>query len=365
MATEIALTKNNLSNLTCSVCKKYLSIAPICMNKGKFICGRCGPIGEHVTIYEELAQFMTFPCSNAPCNVQIKWVQVKSHELTCPYKPVICPKINCNACHLSKDLYHHFSNEHPELLFSNGDIIKRRLRDMPFSNFNRDKKAYLLKHSGQSYLFMVYGTCKEDRYDPGSIYSYSYSFGVFYLSQTNPKQTHYDLTVTITDDDGIKTDYSWYDEPMKEFDHNEHCLGCLDQNCLVGHQGKRRMFLWNRIENLVNESNYVMTYSVTIVEPKNTVRTDAALATKLECPICCEYFTTPIYICSNGHSVCSNCKKRRNRCAFCSVVIGNSRNYVLEEISDSLQICCPNAPKGCKYVGVIKSTKQHFNTCRF
>merc|ERR1711913_160210 len=41
------------------------------------------------------------------------------------------------------------------------------------------------------------------------------------------------------------------------------------------------------------------------------------LETNLECPICTETASTPIYQCTEGHLVCSSCEARVGKCALC------------------------------------------------
>lgn len=372
MAASFALMKNHLLNLHCNNCKKILSVGPIRLNNGIYTCGRCSSLfGEHVTIYEELAKFMSFPCTNDLCPAQLKWGEVSNHERNCPYKLMDCPKPNCKLCYNVSDAYQHFTTIHKELVYEQDLQIKRTLRDIPLENFNRDRGAYLLCHENQSYVVMVFGTCKEDRYEPGYIGSYSYSFGVFYLYKNEKTKTHYDLTVKITDDQDIHTTYSWKNQEIREYT-NENCLGCLDKNCYKGHTNKPKKFLWNQINNILNDGcHYVIKYSVKLVNNKSNIQTapssvNSTLSSKLECPICYEYLCAPIYICANGHSVCSKCRKKIRTCPLCQAIIGNSRNYSLEEISETLEVCCANAIKGCTFIGKVKNTKQHtLSNCPF
>lgn len=371
MTTSLALTKDNLSKLLCSNCKKYLSVPPINIKAGQFICGRCGSSGNRVTIYEELAKFMNFPCSNQPCPTVLKWDQVLNHETNCSYKVIGCPKPNCDLYFKALDLGQHFQTAHKGFFHHNELQIRRTLRDIPFENFNKDKLAYLLHDENQSYLVMVYGICKEDRDNPGYIYSYTYNFGVFYLYKNESTKTHYDLTVTVTDDEGEDDVHTYDNQPLIQYNSNQHCLGCLDKNCHKGHENTNlKMFLLNKLYNIENdECDLVISYSIKLVNQHvatgATSSNNVTLSSKFECPICLEFLTTPIYICANGHSLCSNCKRRVTNCALCQAHIGNSRNYVLEQISETLEICCPNATRGCSYVGKVFSTKQHMSHCRY
>lgn len=371
MASSLALTKNHLLNLRCNNCGRFLSVAPIHLSNGKYFCGRCNLSGERVIIYEELAKCMSFPCTNDSCPAQLKWEEVKNHENNCSYKVMDCPKPNCKLRYKVKEAYQHFTSIHKELVYTKELQIKRTLRDLPVENFNADRRAYLLHNENQSYVFMVYGTCKKDKHEPAYIGSYSYSFGVFYLHKNKKTKTHYDLTVTITDEHKIDTSYSWQNQELREY-MNESCLGCLDKNCCKGHAYKPKKFLWNKIHNLKNDGcNYVIKYSVNLVNTKPGNQTASScvnetLSSKLECPICIEYLCAPIYICANGHSICSKCKKKIRTCPFCQVAIGNSRNYTLEEICGTLEVCCANAIKGCTFTGKVKNTREHtlFN-CQF
>lgn len=373
MTDALKLTKSELASLLCHGCKKFLSVAPIFLKNGKFFCGRCESSGDRVTIYEELAKHMTFPCIHEPCTASLKFNQVIEHEkMYCPHKIVGCPKHNCCLQYKANDLYSHFTEYHGELLCENGVQLKRTLRDMPIKKFNVHKAANLLRHQNQSYLFMIYGTCKEDPYDPGYIGSYTYSFGVFYLYKDNNTKTQFDLTATIKNENEEEETFEWRNDEIKPYDHIKHCLSCFDNSCTKGHKKNSDKFLWNRIVDYENiGQTLLLTCTVNLLDKKESqdhrsiALQNVALASKLECPVCFDFLCTPIFNCNNGHSICSKCKKRLKNCALCQAVVGNSRNYVVEEISETLEICCTNSNKGCTYIGVMKNTKNHLVNCRY
>lgn len=279
-----------------------------------------------------------------------------------------CPKPNCVGLYTAKSLSQHFSSKHPESVLQNNLQLKRTLRDLPIGKFNEDKAVYMLSHEKETYFVMVYGTCKVDTREPRYIGSYQYYFAIFYLLKNERTKTFYDLSITVTDGNGVDTHYSWHDRPVKLF-KNENYLS------------KPSMFLWNTI-NMENKGcKYVIRHSAQLLrKPPNTnifsegntcyneialsseIRT---IASKLECPICFEYLLTPIYLCSSGHSLCSKCKLKVTRCALCEANIGNSRNYTLEQILETLEICCTNITKGCTYTGIVKNIKMHMLNCIF
>ncbi|KAJ4847548.1 hypothetical protein Tsubulata_003982 [Turnera subulata] len=86
----------------------------------------------------------------------------------------------------------------------------------------------------------------------------------------------------------------------------------------------------------------------------------------LDCPICCEPFTAPVFQCSNGHPVCSSCcSKLANRCASCSLPVGRIRCRPIEKVIESLEVPCRNSIYGCKEtVGYRKKfNHRHYKTC--
>ncbi|CAD5333336.1 unnamed protein product [Arabidopsis thaliana] len=64
----------------------------------------------------------------------------------------------------------------------------------------------------------------------------------------------------------------------------------------------------------------------------------------LDCPICYEAFTIPIFQCDNGHLACSSCcPKLNNKCPACTSPVGHNRCRAMESVLESILIPCPNA----------------------
>ena len=84
----------------------------------------------------------------------------------------------------------------------------------------------------------------------------------------------------------------------------------------------------------------------------------------LECPICYEFYTLPIRICQNGHSICSICAVSSKICPICrSQLNPNSHNLVLENIFEHISVACKF--EGCNEVILLSKLPQHFETCKF
>jgi hypothetical protein len=56
-------------------------------------------------------------------------------------------------------------------------------------------------------------------------------------------------------------------------------------------------------------------------------------------PVCFEYFQEPILMCTNGHSVCGECKAKLERCLVCRSDILETRNRALEAVMRELKSC--------------------------
>ena len=84
----------------------------------------------------------------------------------------------------------------------------------------------------------------------------------------------------------------------------------------------------------------------------------------LECPICIEYFTPPVFICANGHSICALCKEQSKNCPICrGTYAASSRNTVIESMLDQLSIVCKY--DGCGESISLGQRQTHYRVCPF
>ncbi|XP_058228156.1 putative E3 ubiquitin-protein ligase SINA-like 6 [Rhododendron vialii] len=92
-------------------------------------------------------------------------------------------------------------------------------------------------------------------------------------------------------------------------------------------------------------------------DPSNFLTlTDADL---LDCPICFQNLSIPVFQCLNGHLAClSCCNKVRNKCPTCSSTIGHNRCRPIEKIIESVKISCQYKKYGCTEL-VFRGKKSH------
>ncbi|XP_050220629.1 E3 ubiquitin-protein ligase SINA-like 10 [Mercurialis annua] len=85
----------------------------------------------------------------------------------------------------------------------------------------------------------------------------------------------------------------------------------------------------------------------------------------MDCPICCEPLTTPIIQCENGHATCNSCSEKTQKCHSCTLPIRRMRNRILEDVADSLRVCCSFKNYGCPATVRYPEKINHEKFCSF
>ncbi|KAL0541422.1 hypothetical protein IC582_021467 [Cucumis melo] len=86
----------------------------------------------------------------------------------------------------------------------------------------------------------------------------------------------------------------------------------------------------------------------------------------LDCSICCEPLSIPIFQCENGHIACSSCcNKLKNKCATCSWPIGYNRCRAVEKVLESIKLPCKQSKFGCKEIIGYGNESDHEKTCLY
>uniref|UniRef100_A0A1J3FRT2 RING-type E3 ubiquitin transferase n=2 Tax=Noccaea caerulescens TaxID=107243 RepID=A0A1J3FRT2_NOCCA len=86
----------------------------------------------------------------------------------------------------------------------------------------------------------------------------------------------------------------------------------------------------------------------------------------LDCPICFEALTIPIFQCDNGHLACSCCcPKLNNKCPSCALPVGHIRNRAMETVLESIFVPCRNAAFGCTKKFTYGIESEHEEECRY
>lgn len=94
-----------------------------------------------------------------------------------------------------------------------------------------------------------------------------------------------------------------------------------------------------------------------------STKCDKEILENIECPVCFEYLSAPIYLCKTGHSICSRCKSMLKNCPTCTADITSIRNYVLESLVSIIRYPCPFGKNGCKEMQPLEDLKKHIPDC--
>ncbi|XP_050233209.1 E3 ubiquitin-protein ligase SINA-like 10 [Mercurialis annua] len=79
----------------------------------------------------------------------------------------------------------------------------------------------------------------------------------------------------------------------------------------------------------------------------------------MDCPICYGPLTTLIIQCENGHATCNACSEKTQKCHSCTLPIGRMRNRILEDVAESLRVCCSFKNYGCPKTGTSEMIYAH------
>ncbi|KAJ0515958.1 putative transcription factor C2H2 family [Helianthus annuus] len=86
----------------------------------------------------------------------------------------------------------------------------------------------------------------------------------------------------------------------------------------------------------------------------------------LDCPICLDPLSTPVFQCENGHIACSLCcSKVKRKCPSCCMPIGYNRCRAIEKVIESVKVSCKNAQHGCKTTITYSQKTEHEQMCPF
>jgi len=84
----------------------------------------------------------------------------------------------------------------------------------------------------------------------------------------------------------------------------------------------------------------------------------------LECPVCLDFFTPPVYSCPNGHSICSVCSERTSTCPECRASFSSKlQNLAVERMLEALEMSCRYP--GCSATMSLARRRQHEESCEF
>ncbi|XP_002965124.2 E3 ubiquitin-protein ligase SINA-like 10 [Selaginella moellendorffii] len=86
----------------------------------------------------------------------------------------------------------------------------------------------------------------------------------------------------------------------------------------------------------------------------------------LDCSVCMESLTPPIFQCSNGHIACQSCRSKiSDVCPTCSKPLGSIRCLAIEKLIETLSVSCKFADHGCGAMPKFVHKAIHERSCEF
>ncbi|XP_021934730.1 E3 ubiquitin-protein ligase siah-1-like isoform X2 [Zootermopsis nevadensis] len=89
------------------------------------------------------------------------------------------------------------------------------------------------------------------------------------------------------------------------------------------------------------------------------------LFSQMVCPNCEAMMTSPIRLCSSGHSFCAECLPWISLCTICFAPLTDTPNKNLEDLLSLTSFCCPGRLNGCDAKMQLSSIIDHYKYCDF
>ncbi|XP_050229439.1 E3 ubiquitin-protein ligase SINA-like 10 [Mercurialis annua] len=388
------------SVLDCPICYEPLSIPVFQCENGHLACSSCCnkiahkcsvctmPIGyNRCRAIEKVLESVKLPCQNLKygCKELVLYSKIFDHDKVCNNVPCPCPLPSCKFVGSYRQLYQHFSRKHR-------NSAARFQFNATFSvSFTPNDKFLVLQEEEDNILFILKNTAEV-------------LGNVITICRIGPPSLeqgcYYQLEARI---EGSNIRFQSFTESIQKVDHDEHSdpyliipgsfIGvsrkisldvCIrDHGCIPYKRDSRNLkanikMVDKAVVNVggntkrgsstpVVKKQKIQSFSIS--NPKSrksaTARVESFDTELLDCPICYEPFTVPIYQCENGHTACSSCCQRiANKCPSCALPIGSIRCRAIENVLESVKFSCKNVTYGCrKRMNYGEIIPEHENNC--
>ncbi|KAF2882721.1 hypothetical protein ILUMI_23454 [Ignelater luminosus] len=232
----------------------------------------------------------------------IKWGSVGNHERNCNKKPYPCPTAPLGVCSWHgniTDIRQHFEQKH------SGEIMHRNIIGIRLHKSVEVCK--LIKTNNEYYILHIYFNTVQN----------VLKFNIMQLKDAKSFcAQNYQLTLHAHDFSKCITVSTAKCEPYTLVDHNSiEGRNVIESSVLK--------FLTNNNPLVLCEINF---------DAEEKKKVNGEMMKLIECPLCNDCMSSPIYQCQTGHSFCKTCISKLNDCPLCHRVLTQTRNYVLEDV---------------------------------
>lgn len=337
----MSISKDVLEYLICGACCKYLSYFPIYLSyDGMSICGRCSSLlieeGGYTrnTLYESAVKSSKFPCvfSQGGCAEHLLPEEIPQHEKDCYYRIVSCLNSECVWQSTCNQLLQHYEENHPTFILQNREFEMDFISSYQmFSVFSYQEELFSIERVYDNELRIMSCTVSSYR-----LTDTKYSYKI--IVENGTRNRLYESPPKVIDI--INPEKSKIEIPIEAVK-----VELEDPSIMIG---SIKMFEAEE-EKLIGKKNNMISYDI---------------LSELECPVCLEYITPPIYQCVSGHSFDLACKNSITECPVCKKEIYPSSNVTLEKVTSYLIYPCKNIEYGCEYASGPQKIKEHEKYCK-
>lgn len=336
---EVQIGDQILEQLRCSLCKGYLSYAPIqLLPDGRSICGRCSLSNSDQQTYrqitlETIIGKVLFPCQfkKFGCEERLLFGSTNEHEDKCVFRSFVCPLSSSRTCSWEGSVVQmpeHFIKEHT-------DLVKEKLEFK--LQVDKDDQGILMVVFDELPLIMKYkfNASTSDLHYDIRIISFNIQEALFKIRLINAFDRDYSSTLK-----GGK------------------CLPFNNQ--FYSPQGCRALLVNNFLQNLDNPTCIRVAIPLSVTKSNKIVSeeqltVDYDLIQSLRCKRCQGYLIPPLFDSLNGVV-----------CWYCCDKFGASeplQNYELKECVAKATFPC--RWRNCEFVAKSGNIREHQLICPF
>ncbi|XP_018571889.1 uncharacterized protein LOC108911434 [Anoplophora glabripennis] len=306
----------------CCICGYLLSKPPIMtslleIDEALHKCGRCKltNLDEHRWnrnhLFEEVAQFLYFPCSYTTCKKKIPWDEVEEHEKNCLHKTIKCPLSKyCECFELIPvdQIGEHFKDKHDE------NIITADMMAYGWEAYSKCNYIFLIQIENEHFFVYIQQGTRIAVLATRSTKYVKFNVKLKISSKNNFTVSFYDLPVVLYDHDIMCTDVLLNNNEKGEANFNNftnnlanELLGNADSFC-----GKLRYYIRLIPDEIVTEDadqlteeederekNKILNFRVHCSDDDSTYNKLYEVIKKYKCCVCGLLLSVPPIMVSN------------------------------------------------------------------
>jgi hypothetical protein len=319
---------------TCAACDKLLTIPITLVEDVGNVCNECCRHNDWPglpnTKLQMILKELKIPCKfhTTGCNERIMFENLRDHESNCKFheKPCLMSHMGCEWKGVQRNFPSHFVEYHSDNVLTNQFNIF--VIDV---NIEEATNVTKLLKGKQECIIRI----KKDEIGDYLVY------------------TICDVKNTECNNDCI----------IKHVGQNGNCV---ETKCKISTLNDIQVTKINlaALKQMTDASDMI-TVQIKMSNSNDCKEFDEKILQYFECPVCKTLMKPPIYQCKFGHSFCSNCRPKLEKCPNCRALFGTTRNYSLEGLTAGISYSCMYHHLGCEETLMVNELDKHEAICPF